>query len=455
MKKFFSTGIFACLVTVHIFAQPVAEKLPVIGEMLENITFNDLANYPLKSLRTSDFKGKWLMLDLWGVNCTGCIASFPKYNNLEKIFGGRLKIIMVGLYSDKSSNPNGEKEIKNLFNYLRTKKQLEFTVAFDKTLSKKWQISGVPYIVLVNPEGKIMAKTISLDSTSLSSFMNGESPVVRYAYSANEKRRNDGYNRDLPLLSTGKMANGGIDTIVMFRSLLTQWRPEMSDWDLYSFDDNHINTGNVGEALNMELKELVFVSHIGSPGISLGSDHYNDYYPRLVYRVKDSTKFQGNRNTGDNMYCYSLTVLSAKNDPAYFRTLMRQDLHRYFGFVSTVEKMEAPVWELIITDQQKANKLKSISRQRRFLYDVLAQQNGIRFRNWPMHEFIEDVFYIGGIVDRAVINKTGIEYNIDIDVKAYMKDFNDVKNALNKNGLDLVAGTKLMNAIIVSDRPQP
>jgi hypothetical protein len=72
-----------------------------------------------------------------------------------------------------------------------------------------------------------------------------------------------------------------------------------------------------------------------------------------------------------------------------------------------------------------------------------------------MHEFIEDVFYIGGIVDRAVINKTGIEYNIDIDVKAYMKDFNDVKNALNKNGLDLVAGTKLMNAIIVSDRPQP
>lgn len=50
-----------------------------------------------------------------------------------------------------------------------------------------------------------------------------------------------------------------------------------------------------------------------------------------------------------------------------------------------------------------------------------------------------------------VIDATGLDWTIDMDFKADMEDFVEMKAALNRNGLDLVPGETEMSVIVVRE----
>jgi len=54
-----------------------------------------LENDKNKKISLSDFKGKLVILDLWGVYCGSCIEHMPEVVNLQKQFEGKAQFIMV------------------------------------------------------------------------------------------------------------------------------------------------------------------------------------------------------------------------------------------------------------------------------------------------------------------------------------------------------------------------
>src|SRR5882762_10107873 len=78
------------------FDKEIVNFIPVkVGDTLPDYSIGNMINYSSTSARLSDFKGKWMILDLWSSTCSGCLAAMPKLLQLQKEFEGKLQIIML------------------------------------------------------------------------------------------------------------------------------------------------------------------------------------------------------------------------------------------------------------------------------------------------------------------------------------------------------------------------
>nr|WP_315398911.1 redoxin domain-containing protein [uncultured Sphingobacterium sp.] len=66
-----------------------------IGDQVPDILINNIINNDKRSIRTSDYKDKLLVLDFWDTTCSVCIASMPKLDSLQKVFGDQIKLLSV------------------------------------------------------------------------------------------------------------------------------------------------------------------------------------------------------------------------------------------------------------------------------------------------------------------------------------------------------------------------
>lgn len=84
-------------VSLIIFAGTVnAQDMELkIGDRLPDFAIEKAINSAGKTLRTSDFKDKLLIVDFWATNCSGCVAALPKMEALQKQFGEKLMVLPV------------------------------------------------------------------------------------------------------------------------------------------------------------------------------------------------------------------------------------------------------------------------------------------------------------------------------------------------------------------------
>jgi thiol-disulfide isomerase/thioredoxin len=69
-----------------------------VGDTMPDIPLGKVINNYTEKTKFSDFKGKLLILDFWGTNCTSCIEGFPKMEKLQEQFGNQIQIILVNKY---------------------------------------------------------------------------------------------------------------------------------------------------------------------------------------------------------------------------------------------------------------------------------------------------------------------------------------------------------------------
>jgi peroxiredoxin len=102
------------------------------------------------SLKLSQFRGKFVMLDFWGTWCAPCRREIP---NLIKVYNkfSRDELIVVGLAKDKAAS---------LAAYIKEKKIPYPNALVSEKIIKEYGVSAFPTTFLIGPEGIIIAKNL-------------------------------------------------------------------------------------------------------------------------------------------------------------------------------------------------------------------------------------------------------------------------------------------------------
>ena len=101
------------------------------------------------SLRLSDFRGKFVMLDFWGTWCAPCLNELPHLKKLSQSFSEELKVI--GLAHD---------DPRNLADFVKENDIPYPNGIADPKIEKAYGIVSWPTTFLIAPNGKIIAKNL-------------------------------------------------------------------------------------------------------------------------------------------------------------------------------------------------------------------------------------------------------------------------------------------------------
>lgn len=449
--------ILLLIIATSLHAQTEKKHYPEIsiypepGMPCPDFVINNLEYYPEKQVKVSDFRGKWLVLDFYDKNCGSCIAQFPRYNANQIQFADKVQFLLIGR-EDK------ENKIRSIYAKYRKQKNLLLPCAFDSAVFKKLDINSSPYAIIINPEGVVKYITTVFDTEELSDIIEGKKIVLRKAYREHETRSETyNYDRSIPFLIGG---NGGNDTSYLFRSLLSKFDPLKQhsscpasiNYPQAWVDKYHIYRF---EVLGVNINSLYRYAYLGKiGGASFRDSLYGKLWPANVLEIGDTSIFKiTKRNvlvTGENFYCYSLSLPPAKYNRENLMSAMQRDLKNYFGFNAGFEIRKMPYWKLVATETAKLS---------------LKTKGGVPFSTPYNHDYHDSVVIrnlpISFLITRVLpvntstmpfIDETGIYFNIDITLNYWGTPGLDVlREALRAKGLDLIRGEKEMKVLVIKE----
>ena len=117
--------------------------------------------------KLSDFKGKYLFIDVWGAFCGPCKKEAPYLNQLEQDYKGK-NIEFIGICFEN----NKEIWLKRIREYNLEGIQLVAKGGWDSQFRKDYQIPWVPTYILIDKEGKFIDARASKPSENLRDLLN-------------------------------------------------------------------------------------------------------------------------------------------------------------------------------------------------------------------------------------------------------------------------------------------
>jgi cytochrome c biogenesis protein CcmG/thiol:disulfide interchange protein DsbE len=154
-------GIFAALVVVFAVAlkrapekQFVASAL--IGKPAPAFVMPDLLQ-PGGTVDSADYKGKWVLLNVWGTWCFECRAEHAQLLAIQR--EGKAQVIGLNYKDDDMAARQWLQELGNPYAAVGIDK--EGRVAID------YGVYGAPESFLINPQGVIVHKVVSVITPEL------------------------------------------------------------------------------------------------------------------------------------------------------------------------------------------------------------------------------------------------------------------------------------------------
>lgn len=450
-----------CLLSVTFLRGQYSNNIftPKIGDTLPNYMFTDLRNYPNKTVDLDALKGKWLVLDFWSKDCSSCVSSFPKMNQLHKQFRDSVTILMVGNTRDIKFETSGrvlkrELPTKQLYQRLDDLYNLEVGVAFDSLLSDSFGIRFLPYILILDPNGIVRGITSSVNETSISSFLAGKDPKLKRAYTGPEWDKFEAERKKKVQISKNKEFKTENDGQSIQSSLSLYDRATMPIGDLVDFENPDLQSTKKAlydgslEIFGAEMTYLFYTAYLGVfAWFPDNKFYYQNFSKRFIFETADSARFLQRDFV---KYAYVLNVPSKKASKDFFMKVMQKDLEIYFGLKARVEKRKMPVYYLTVCDTNRAKLLTTKGRDDTYAYDSTLYAQQIVLNNSTTGKLCRLIgSFIGG--DQPVLDKTNLNKNIDIDLRAFIYDLKEINKGLVQYGLVLEEGTKDMETIIISD----
>ncbi|HMG69380.1 MAG TPA: TlpA disulfide reductase family protein [Chitinophagaceae bacterium] len=108
-----------------------------------------------KKISLSSFHGKWLLIDFWAGWCIPCRAENPNLIKMYDHFNAKgFEILGVSLDGERERWTHAIIDDKLVW------PQVSDLNVFDNTVAKLYGISSIPQNILINPEGKIVARNL-------------------------------------------------------------------------------------------------------------------------------------------------------------------------------------------------------------------------------------------------------------------------------------------------------
>jgi peroxiredoxin len=128
-----------------------ARKTAEIGHLAPEFSYPDLEG---KQVSIRDFKGKLLIVDFWASWCAPCLAEIPNLKVVyDKYHDKGVEILSVSL----------DKDIEKWKKAIADEQMPWPQICSDDTgikLMKDYQFNGIPFVILLDSEGKIAAKQL-------------------------------------------------------------------------------------------------------------------------------------------------------------------------------------------------------------------------------------------------------------------------------------------------------
>jgi len=133
--------VLLVLFSANIFAQNMK------GKVAPEWTAKDVNG---NKVSLSDFKGKYVMIDVWATWCGPCRNEIPHYARIaDKYKGKNIQFVSISLDSKERGWKAFIAKEKN------AAIQLIDTRASNSPLAIKYDVRGIPRFILINPEGRI------------------------------------------------------------------------------------------------------------------------------------------------------------------------------------------------------------------------------------------------------------------------------------------------------------
>lgn len=427
--------IFLITGSIKLKAQAIDDSM--IGQQCPDIAFNSIVNYPKSLLKISDFKGKWVLIDFWATWCGPCVASLPKLNAIQEKFSKDVQVVLMS--SEK------KEVVQNFYSKMKKESELSLPSVTDEVTFKKYfKYHFLPYYILVDPNGivRYTPESSEISEENLFRVLKGESVQLK---SNKDKGQTLSIDVRKPLLG---VSQANIAPPV-FQSVISTFNPNLVPSAFVEPNAGSVNAKITCINLTIaHLFRIAFGHFVGGQGRSWFS------FPksRVEYRVRDTTVFFYPKGSDlqewkkKNLFIYEVMLPSSRSKEAH--EIMRMDLLKNFPYSAHIEKRKLKC--LVFKKEDPGiETLKSSGDKSEYQVNSF----GVKLINQSLNELLFELEgkYLAK-ADIPILNETGIDYPIDLDISAKLFEIDSLIKAFRAKGIIISQEERQINVLVIEDK---
>lgn len=402
-----------------------------IGDQVPDILIDKIINNDKRSIRTSDYKEKLLVLDFWDTTCATCIESMPKVDSLQDVFGDRVKLLSVTYQSEDMIT----KFFKtNRFLNERSTPVHRTSVVEDRILRSYFHYETNPHVVWIN-KGKVVAITGGeyITAENIQTLLDGKS--------VDWLLKTEHFDTATPFVTLNALWQDAIASPFYSYSVLTgQATSVPAEGGINFIQDNVYNQTRVA-ILNQDVLTTYQILLDNTKPERKEEDIakglvYIPHPSRVVLEVSDPARYSYKKEYGSysdwnskNLICYE-QVKYGIVDKMTMSKLAVQDINTRLGLNVRYEKRKVKCLVFVKTD-------KPIS-------DTLAIEKG----GTPIWFLILNKLDLSGKYPPA-IDETGLSSGLNY--QSTDGTISSLRKEMQRHGLDLIEAEREIEVMVISD----
>ncbi|MBX2953774.1 MAG: TlpA family protein disulfide reductase [Leadbetterella sp.] len=392
-----------------------------VGDTLPPELWNlplEVVNHPegKKTITLNEYKDKLIILDFWATWCGTCIKGFPKINDLQTQWGDKIRILNV-TYENQNI-------IDRFFSQGAGKSHPYILSVINNTWLKQYfPYFGLPHLVWIDPEGKVLNTTGAnqLSSENIEAILGHNRPKMITKTDLDRKKPlflSEQFGEDMELKSYSIFAKG------VYPGL-----PHA----------HYLKKTAEGKLYGRQMTNLSMIEILHPIADELFQEKGDAFNSKRLKTAMDSTALKRFYPEGKDRYTYELIVPEHKADSLYH--YMLADLNKYSDYSVTMEKIPTDCLILIRTSEEDKLQSKGGPPRSRFSKPVsILCNNSMKF----MVALLNDIFP----ADPVIIDETGYTGKVDIEIKG-TTNLAELRKELRRYDLGLVQVRRDLNTLVV------